>query len=871
MTAQMNWYKKSSKEVLGKFKVNLEKGLSSRDVSDRLKQYGPNILAREKKETILGLFIRQFKSPLIYILLVAAILVLLLGDFVDALVIMAVITINSIVGTVQEGRARNSLNRLRSLTRHKALVRRDGDELLISAEDIVPGDILILKEGDRVGADGRIVRSETLKIDESVMTGEAYVSLKSEKVIKKEGLIVGDQVNMVFSGTSVVAGYGEVVVVATGFESKLGEISKEIKETSSVPLPLQQKVMELTHFIALAVFAIAIFIFVVGILRGIEPLEMLSAAIATVVSLIPEGLPIAVTIVLARGVWRMARARAIVRQMAAVEAMGNADTLLVDKTGTLTTGKMVIRRVLFCGERFEVTGEGYEPVGSIESKMKVGIGDLIGNLKEIMAPVYLSLKADVVKDEHHGWRPSGDPTEVAIAVLCRKLGLSREKLEEEFKTVFTKPFDSERRFIEASFAEGKKDWHVFVGAPDFLGKHLGVGHDLLQNSHELAKEGLRVIGVAVFSGDRKLAGSCLLAIDEEIREEVSGSILEAKNAGFNVVMLTGDYGETAKEIARNVGIYKDGDGILAGVEVERLGVRQIAEKLKTVSVFARISPEHKLKIVKAYQLLGKVCVMTGDGVNDAPALQAANLGIALGSGTQVAKDSADIVLVDDNFKTIVEAISEGRAIYLTLKKVILYLFSTSFAEVIVLAVAIAVGLPLPLVAVQIIWLNFVTDGFFVVALAQQKTKQGLISKEEVQSDKLVDNFMVLRIISMGVSMTVALPVFYYYLGNHSLEYARTMALLVLAVTQWFNSLNVRSRYLSIFRKGIDNPYMIFSFVAVSILQYLIIGTAWGNRVMHTTGISFNDWVLGIVLATSVIWVEEARKILFKVKVQRILS
>lgn len=858
----MHWYQKTALEVLSEFSVDPEAGLKGDQIRERVRTFGLNLLAQKKQDSIFDLFIRQFESPLVYILFIAAVLVLFLGDLVDALVIMAVIAINSIVGTIQEGRARNSLERLRTLTRHKALVRRGREEVLIWADELVPGDILILKEGDRVGADARIIKGESLRVDEAVLTGEAYSVEKISGVLKKDGLTCGDQKNMLFAGTSVVSGYAEAVVVATGMASELGKISKEVLEASSVPLPLAKKVEELTHFIAIAVLVIAIAVFIIGILRGIETREMLSVVIGMIVSLVPEGLPVAVTIVLARGVWRMAKAKAIVRQMAAVEAMGNADTLLVDKTGTITSGKMVIRKVLFDGQTFDVSGDGYEPKGDIKSNSKLKTEN--SKLKELLGLVYLSLKADVVHEEHGGWKASGDSTEVAIAVLARKLGLARDKLESEFKTVFANPFDQQKRYIEGAFTKKGKKFHVFVGAPDYISKSLKVDHGFAKDYHDLAKSGLRVVGVAVFSaGKRRLLGSALLAIDEEIRHEVFQSIEEAQKTGFRVVMLTGDYPETAREISRKVGIYKEGDKVLTGEDVEKLSAKEIALISRDVAVFARITPEHKMKIVHGFQAAGRVVAMTGDGVNDAPALQAANLGIAIGSGTQVAKDSSDIVLVDSNFETIVRSISEGRAIYLTLKKVILYLFSTSFGEVLVLAGAILIGLPLPLVAVQIIWLNFVTDGFFVAALAQQKPKEGLISREETESDNLVDRMMVTRIITMGISMGTALPVFYYFLNNYSLDYARTMALLVLSATQWFNSLNVRSRNVSIFRKGMDNPYLVASFVAVFILQYLIIETGWGNKILHTTNLSIEHWLLAIGVATTVIWIEEIRKLLAK--------
>ena len=660
----------------------------------------------------------------------------------------------------------------------------------------------------------------------------------------------------------MVSGNGEAVVVETGMNSEIGKISKDLLQTSQIPLPLSNKILKLTHFIALAVFGIASFTLIVGLVRGIEFEEIVGAVIGLSVSIVPEGLPVAVTIVLAGGVWRMAKQKAIVRQLAAVEAMGNANALLVDKTGTITTGEMVIKHVFLDGSIVDVTGNGYEPKGKIKTLNK----NQNEKLEKILSLCLLSLNADVIYDEHLGWRPSGDPTEAAIAALCLKADLSYEKLTSVYKVDFTKPFDIKKRYIEASFLKGKEKWHILVGAPEFLSKKLKVDHDLLKNYHELASKGLRVIGVAVYGPKKsKLFGWTLLAIEEEIRKEVSLSVGEAKSAGFRVVMMTGDFAETAKAIAQKVGIYQEGDTTITGQDIEKLSREELAEKIEKVSVFARITPDHKLKIVNAFKKSGHICAMTGDGVNDAPALQAANLGIGLGSGTQVAKDSSDIVLLDDNFKTIIDAIGEGRAIYLSLKENILYLFSTSFGEVLVIVGAIVIGLPLPLVAVQIIWLNFVTDGFFVVALAQdQPTKKQLKSSQDVNSENLIDRLMIKRMILMGLSMMiVALPIFIIFSRLYSVEYARSMALVVLSVSQWFNALNVRSRTRSVFTIPFHNSYLIFAFVAVVILQYLAIQTKLGNQILHTENLATSHWLLAISVSTLIIWVEEVRKLIVR--------
>ena len=853
----MDFYKVSATDVCKELDVGPDWGLSAAEALIRLKKYGKNILASRKKQSILGIFLAQFKSPLIYILFAAAAVVFFLGQYVDGLVILAVLIVNAVVGAFQEGKAKDSLEKLKNLTRHKALVKRGGEELLISSEEVVPGDILVLKEGDRIVADARLITLESLRVDESVLTGEAYAVEKSMETIRRENLVLGDIRNMVFSGTSVIAGNGTAVVVATGFSSELGKISKELLETSAVPLPLAKKIAKITKFIVFSVVLICLAVFTVGYLRGLPLLELFSAVIGLSVSVIPEGLPIAVTIVLASGVWRMAKQKAIVTQMAAVEAMGNANVLLVDKTGTLTTGKMDVSQIYFDGQHIEVEPTGYRPVGNIAV-------DKGGGLYKILELVALCLSADVIHVENDGWKPIGDPTEAAIAVICKKAGLEKEKLASTFKKIKVTPFDSQKRYIEGHFRRGKNNWGVFIGAPDYLEHKFSLNGGLLKVADKLTAEGKRVVAAVLLDG-RKVTGMCLFVIDEEVRLEVKQSIAEAKSAGFKIAMLTGDYPNTAKSIAREVGVLQEGDRVLTGIEIEKMSLEQLAKAVDNTTVFARITPEHKLKIVRAFQALGYVCAMTGDGVNDGPALQAANLGIGLGSGTQVAKDASDIVLTDDNFETIVAAISQGRAIYLTLKKVILYLFSTSLGEVLVIAGAIFLGFPLPVIAVQIIWLNFVTDGFFVAALAADPIHRNLVTLREKGSN-LVDKLMVQRTILMGFAMfLVGIPVFDYYLKTHGLQQARTMVFLVLCVTQWLNALNVRSRYKSVFAVPLDNKFLVGSYVIVFVLTFFVIQTPAGNNIMHTVPLTVHDWLIAFAVSTVVIWVEEVRKLIVRLQ------
>jgi Ca2+-transporting ATPase len=851
----MDWYKVSAQDACKEFDVKPDRGLSASEALSRLIKYGQNILATRKKQSILGIFLEQFKSPLIYILFLASAVVFGFGQYIDGLVILAVLVVNAVIGAFQEGKAKNSLEKLKSLTRHKALVKRDGEEILISSEEVVPGDILVLKEGDRVVADARLIEYEGLRVDESVLTGEAFAVVKTAETISGKDLVAGDARNMVFSGTSVVLGNGIAVVVATGFDSELGKISQELLETSSVPLPLALKIQNITKFIVISVVIVCILVFVIGYIRGLPTLELFGAVIGLSVSIIPEGLPIAVTIVLATGVSRMAKQKAIVTQMAAVEAMGNANVLLLDKTGTLTTGKMEVSRIYWDGKHIELESTGYRPEGKIE----IDHGDKLYKLLELTT---LSLSAGIIHVEGDGWKPIGDPTEAAIAVVCKKAGLEKEKLAHTYSKVSVMPFDSQKRYIEGHFKQGKDGWSIFVGAPDYLVRELSLDSGLLKTADKLTADGDRVVGAVLLKG-KKVDTTCLFAIDEEIRLEVKQSIEEAKSAGFKIAVLTGDYPNTAKSIAREVGILEKGDRVMTGAEVGRMSMDELAQLVDNTTVFARITPEHKLKIVRAFQARGHVCAMTGDGVNDGPALQAANLGIGLGSGTQVAKDASDIVLTDDNFETIVAAISQGRAIYLTLKKVILYLFSTSLGEVLVIAGAIFLGLPLPVIAVQIIWLNFVTDGFFVAALAADPIHRNLTTLREKGSN-LVDKLMVQRTILMGVAMVVVgIPVFYYYLQTAGLPLARTMVFLVLCVTQWLNALNVRSRYKSVFAVPLDNKFLIGSYVIVFVLTLLVIQTPLGNEIMHTVPLSLHEWLIAFAVSTVIVWAEEIRKMVVR--------
>ncbi len=885
------WHTKTILDILQAFHTS-ERGLATDEVVRRLKEYGYNKLPESKPDGLLIIFLRQFQSPLIYILLAASVIVFFMGETIDGSIILAVLLFNAIVGTVQEGKAQNILLALKRFVETKATTLRDGKELIISDTEVVPGDIIMLAEGEKVPADARIITSNSLKADEAAMTGESEPVQKIAEVLHGQNLAIADQKNMLFKGTHIVSGNGRAVVVGTGSDTVIGKIAKQIA-TIDTEIPLKTNIRHLSRLIIITVLGISTFLFTFGIILGKPVREMFTTVVSLAVSVIPEGLPIVVTLVLATGVWRMSKRNVLVKKLQAVESLGQAQIIAVDKTGTITKNELVIQKIFVDGKIFEVSGIGYEPKGDIrlEGKLVDAINQsglaLAGRIAAYCASARVMFSA-----EENLWRVAGDPTEAAMLVFAQKLGMHKDEMEQEMPILSEIPFDYKLKYHAVVHGAASKKFLTVVGAPEVIlglsnkiwrdGKnhHLGTKEkeELEATFVRLSQEGLRVIAFAETSDvSHKLTPETISGLTfvgfygmkDALRLEVAEAMQRTTSAGIRVVMITGDHKITAQAIAKEAGIYHNGDTVLTGEDIDILSDIELAEKLATTSVFARVNPDHKLTIIKAFRARGEVVAMTGDGVNDAPSLVAADLGVAMGSiGTEVAKEAADIVLLDDNFGSIVSAVEEGRSIYKTIKKVILYLFSTSLGEVLTITGALFLGFPLPILAAQIIWLNFVTDGFLDVSLAMEPKEKGLLRGNFERPKKyLVDRLMAKRMILMALPM--AIGTLFLFKGNYEADITKawTISLTLLAAFQWFNAWNCRSEDKSIFQMNpFSNKFLVGSTVLVIVLQMFAVYNPLMQKFLRTTALDLSDWLLIIPIAASIVFVEEIRKLFYRKRI-----
>lgn len=867
-------------------------GLSSGEAKNRLDKHGLNTLPEGRRPTLFSIFIRQFQSPLIYILFVAGGIVYAMGEVTDSLIIFAVLIFNAIVGTIQEGRAQNVLAALKKMTQETLItVARDGNERAVLSNEIVPGDIIILQEGEKVPADARIIFSHSLKTDEASLTGESEPVSKIAEVINTLNLKPVDQKNMVFKGTHIVSGSGRAIVVETGISTAIGKIAQEITEIET-EIPLKTNIRHLSKAIIAVVVAIASIISAVGVIYGYPLVEIFKVIVSLSISIIPEGLPIVITLVLAVGVSRMSKQNALVKRLQAVEALGQAKIIAVDKTGTITKNELVIRKVWVDNQGFDVSGIGYEPKGQISLNGKVIGPTEDESLKFIAKAASLCASANLYyAPADKQWRISGDPTEAAMLVLGEKLGFRHEKTELEFPLINEIPFDYKLKYHATIHKDGGCNLLTVIGAPETVlnlcdetreeKRNKKLTDSEWRNLHEIAEkmseQGLRVLAVAVnrdFSLELKpknlnsLEFVGFLGMQDVLRPEVFKAMEKARGAGVRVVMITGDHKLTAQAIAKEAGIYKDGDEILTGQALDLMTDDELAAVLDRVSVFARVTPEHKLKIINAYKKRGEIIAMTGDGVNDAPSLVAADLGVAMGKiGTEVAKEASDIILLDDDFGTIVSAIEEGRSIYKTIKRVILYLFSTGLGEALTITAALFLGYPLPILASQIIWLNFVTDGFLDVALAMEPRAKSLLSKKfEKPSKYIVDSLMLQRMFVMAIPMAIITLWLFKDYAIIDINKARTIALITLAFFQWFNAWNCKSESKSIFNiNPFANKPLVFATVLVLILQILAVYHPTMQNLLHTVALDLSEWLKVAGLAFTIVIVEETRKFFLRRK------
>ena len=883
-----HWHAMEVEEALGRLEVS-EEGLSDAQAGERLEKAGPNTLEVEEGVGTLSLLVRQVHNPLIYLLAGAAILSLLVNHAVDAAVIAGVIVLNSLLGFVQEWRAEGALAALRRMASPHARVLREGSPKEIDASAVVPGDILILETGDRVAAGARILRSEDLQVDESALTGESVPVGKNPEALDKD-TAMADQKNMVRMSTSVTGGRGRAVVVATGMQTEIGRIAAEVRATCREDTPLQKRMHKLGMVLGIGGVAFAAGVFGLGMLRGYEVMEMLMFSVAVAVSAIPEGLPAVISVTLALGVRRMAGRNAIIRRMPAVETLGSTTVICSDKTGTITRNQMTVQKIWSGGRIYEVSGEGYAPEGEIKAESGDTGKDLPHDLKKLLE-IGLFCNNASLREKEGQWVVEGNPSEGALIAAALKAGMESSPGGEEIKRLGEIPFSSDTKYMATLHREADRSGHVaFVkGAPERIlefcshvlkdGKPVELDDplrsEIAQVSEQFGSEALRVMAGAyreipggrdklersAIEGNLSLAG--LWGMIDPPREESIEAVKDARAAGIKPVMITGDHALTALAIARAVGIAGDGKAV-TGREIDGMEKPALAKAALENGVFARVTPAHKLKIMEALKEDGQVVAMTGDGVNDAPALKGADIGVAMGiAGTEVAKEAADMILTDDNFATIVHAVEEGRVIYNNLRRVVFFLLSTNLGEILTLVAALIIGLDLPLTAVMVLWVNLVTDGACTVPLGMEPGHADILKRPPRDPEEfIIDRVAALRMLLLIPIMAAGtIGLFWCFRESGGLAYARTVAFTTLAAFQWFQAFNARTTFRSVFSVGIfSNPWVLLGVGVAAILQIGAVESPVGQMLFGTTGLAPVDWLL-IILVASSIWVADE---LFKV-------
>ncbi|NPC55899.1 cation-translocating P-type ATPase [Caenimonas soli] len=889
-SAEDHWHALSARDVLRRLAVRANDGLTGEQVEARRRAHGPNALPEPPPRPVWRLFARQFASPLIYILFAAALMAVALGHHGDAGVILAVVLANALIGTFQEGRAERSMAALRRLAAVQVRVLRNGRESMVEARHLVPGDIVLLAAGDAVGADARLLEESQLQAAEAALTGESVPVSKSAAPLP-EATSLADRRNMVYSGTYLTAGRGIGVVVATGPHTEVGRIAGLTQNAAEPQTPLQERIGQFGRVLVAAAFALFVLVVLLGVWRELPLSEVLMVAISQMVSMVPEGLPVAMTIALAVGMQRMAARGVIIRRLSAVETLGSTTVICSDKTGTLTRNEMTVTALWLppaggqTARRIDVSGIGYRPQGEL-SEAGAPVDAQAPALASLLEAAVLCNDAQILppRDGHNGWAVVGDPTEGALLVLAAKAGIDLEPLRELAPREAELPFDSDAKLMATRHRLHGAPRRVIVkGAPEaVLRLCAGAAPETLRTAREAADEmaaqALRVLAFAVVEDgtldpvagfDALIGRARLLGLAGQIdppRDEAKAAVADCRAAGIRPVMVTGDHKLTGLAIARALGIARDGDRAVDGTELERMGEAELRDELPGIAVFARVRPAQKLRIVEALQARGEVVAMTGDGVNDAPALARADVGVAMGiTGTEVAKSAARIVITDDNFATIVRAVEQGRVVYGNLKKVILYLFATSIDEVALLLLALLAGFPLPLAAVQILWINIVTEGTLTVNLVMQPADGDEMRRKPVpRDDPLVDRGMLRRVALMAlVTVTVTFGWFVWRMGmDTDLAQARTETFTLLAMCQWFNVLNCQSPSRTALGTGLfRNRWLVVGLAASVILQLAVIYVPAMNTLFHTVALPVPVVLLLAGLASAVLAAEELRKFL----------
>ncbi|CEG26763.1 calcium-translocating P-type ATPase, SERCA-type [Bacillus sp. B-jedd] len=871
----MKYHEMNAKQVEEALNTDFSSGLTKEESARRVNIHGYNELEEGEKQSALLLFLSQFKDFMVLVLLAATLVSGLLGEYIDAIAIIAIVILNGCLGFFQERKAEKSLQALKELSAPQIQVLRDGEWVKIPSRDAVPGDIVRFSSGDRIGADIRLIESNSLEIEESALTGESVPVSKHIDVLETDNPGLGDMENLVFMGTMVTRGSGTGTVIATGMKTAMGQIADLLQSAESAETPLQRRLAQLGKILISVALLLTFLVVIIGLLQGHGLYEMVLAGVSLAVAAIPEGLPAIVTVALSLGVQKMIRSNAIVRKLPAVETLGCASVICSDKTGTMTQNKMTVTHLWSGGKTWTVDGTGYQPKGTFYSGSQEPVN--LRNEKALQQMLMFGMlcnHAELVQKDRE-LALDGDPTEGALLVSAMKAGYNRSKLLEEYEILNEFPFDSSRKMMSVTVRDRHgKQFIITKGAPDVL---MGVSNTILVNGKVQAMKGearadalkavetlagraLRTIAVAykpvtqgrVILSEREAEKDLIFigiqGMIDPPRPEVKQAVRECREAGIKTVMITGDHVITAKAIARQLGILEKNSIVMEGTKLSALSVEELEGVVEDVSVFARVSPEHKLKIVQALQSRGHIVAMTGDGVNDAPAIKAADIGVAMGiTGTDVAKEASALVLLDDNFATIKSAIKEGRNIYENIRKFIRYLLASNVGEILVMLFAMILGLPLPLVPIQILWVNLVTDGLPAMALGLDKPEENVMKRKPRSPRegvfarglgwKVVSRGFLIGIVTLAAFMAI------YYRHPEELHYARTVAFATLVLAQLIHVFDCRSEISVLSRNPFGNKYLVWAVISSAALMVAVIYYPPLQPVFHTLPIKARDWML----------------------------
>ncbi len=905
-----NWWHLDTQEAIKRLETDSTRGLSLQEAKLRLEKYGPNQLKEKKGRSPFSIFFEQFQDFIVWVLIGAALVSGFLKEWIDAFAIIAIVILNAILGFIQEYRAEKSLAALKKLSSPTSKVIRDGQHNIIPSGELVPGDLIELEAGDNIPADSRLIwLTSNFSVQEASLTGESTPVLKTTLALSQRAMVglpiaqaidekeipLADRANMVYMGTSVSSGKARAVVAETAMLTELGKIAGMIQEIEQETTPLQKKLEQFGKWIVYLCFVLVGLVFLLQWLRGGKLIEALLTAVSLAVAAIPEGLPAVVTIALALGVQRMVKRHALIRKLPSVETLGSATVICSDKTGTLTKNEMTVQAVYACDTLFKVTGVGYEPKGEFLLDAKaVNIGDYPDLVKTLKSGI-LCNGAQLVKNDT-SFKIVGDPTEGAILTAAAKLDLWKERLEQEFAFVEEIPFDSERKKMTiVRRAEDNKLIAFVKGAPDILlNDCVGIEEKgqrrtltsgdrgrILKINSDLANQALRVLAVAYRILDKapdkyearliekELVFVGLIAMIDPPREEVKRAIIECKEAGIKTVMITGDHKNTAVAIAKELGFFKEDSLALTGEELDKLTDDELYKEVERIPVYARVSPEHKLRIVRAWRKRGEVVAMTGDGVNDAPAVKEADIGVAMGiTGTDVTKEVSDMVITDDNFASIVAAVEEGRGIYDNIKKFVHYLLSCNAGEILVMFVSSLIGLPAPLLPIHILWVNLVTDGLPALALGVDPVDPNIMKRPPRKTDEgVVTKQRAFSMLGQGAFIALCSLFafsFVLFIEKEGIERARTAAFIVLACSQLFHSFNCRSMTESLFKTGVfTNKKLILATGVSFLLQMAAVYLPFAQKIFKTEPLGALDWFLVITISSFPLWAMEAVKMLNK--------